>query len=361
MKLALPRAYLGTMTFAWSAQTSSIVDESVALEMLKRFIAFDERLGINTHLIDTARVYAGGNTEPMVGSIVQKVNQSSAGSVVVGTKAHPTVPPGLSERGIRQQLQESLDLMTLPSVGEYYLHQPDTENSLLESLQCAHDLVSEGKILQVGISNYHWSEAERAFELCQKYNLTPPSVYQGLYNPLNRVVEDQLLPVLRENDCSFVAYNPLAAGLLSGKHASPKDFAQGRFQNNENYIPRFYTDANFQAVDLIRQQCDKDGISMVEASYRWLLCHSGLSEKDGLLIGASSLDQLDQNLLAYEAALKKEGELSQELLHVFDRCWEITKPGAFPYWRDYSADMPNRECWILAPLTMRRKPNDALC
>eukprot|EP00980_Cylindrotheca_fusiformis_P005895 scaffold1242_cov123-Cylindrotheca_fusiformis.AAC.4 len=342
MKVGIPKAYLGTMTFAWSSQTSSVVDEPVALEMLKRFIAFNDRLGIDTHLIDTARVYAGGNTEPMVGYIVNRMNQRS-GTLVIGTKAHPSVQSGLSREGIRQQLQMSLDEMKLPSVGEYYLHQPDTENSLLESLQCAHDLVKEGKIKQIGMSNYHSSEVSRAFELCGKHNLTPPSVYQGLFNPLNRLVEKELLPILRDNNCSFVAYNPLAAGLLTGKHSSPKAFTQGRFKNNENYIPRFYNDANFEAIQLIRNQCEKDGISMVNATYRWLLRHSVLKESDGVLIGASSIDQLDENLRAYEAASSKNTELSKELLEVFDRCWEITKPTAFPYWRSYSSDMPNRE------------------
>mmetsp|Transcript_18708 Transcript_18708/g.24693 ORF Transcript_18708/g.24693 Transcript_18708/m.24693 type:complete len:357 (+) Transcript_18708:111-1181(+) len=342
MKLvALPRAYLGTMTFAWSSQTSSIVDEPVAIEMVKRFTQFNGELGVDNHLIDTARVYAGGKTEPMVGQVLKKVGLIS-GKFLVGTKAHPSVKPGLSVEGINEQLNTSLHEMQLSSVGEYYLHQPDTENSLLDSLICAHALVSEGKISEIGLSNYHASEVARAFELCQEHKLTPPTVYQGLYNPLNRLVEDQLIPILKQNGCSFVAYNPLAAGLLSGKHKSSSKFTPGRFKNNENYIPRFYTDANFKAVDLIRKQCEKDGISMVEATYRWLLCHSALDENDGLLVGASSLQQLDQNLQAYMAASQK-GDLSKELLIVFDECNQLTKPCAFPYWRSYSSDMPDRE------------------
>lgn len=342
MKLASPQIYLGTMTFAWSSQTSKIVDDSIALEMVNRFIASNQHMGSSSHLIDTARVYAGGKTEAMVGRAISGAKLGS-GKIVVGTKAHPSVAPGLSPQGMREQLETSLDEMKLPSVCEYYLHQPDTENSLLESLKCAHDLVQEGKIEKIGISNYHAKEVARAFELCQEHGLTAPTVYQGLYNPLNRLVEVELLPLLKENDCSFVAYNPLAAGLLSGKHKGSTEFVAGRFLNNQNYIPRFYTDANFQAVDLIRKQCEKEGLSMVEASYRWILRHSALGEKDGLLIGASSLEQLDQNLQACKGASEESGELSAELLGVFDECWKITAPGAFPYWRSYSSDMPNRE------------------
>ena len=120
--------------------------------------------------------------------------------------------------------------------------------------------------------------------------------------------------------------------------------AKGRFKKNQNYLPRFYTPANFEAIQLIQEQCEKDQISMVEATFRWLLCHSSLTaDFDGFLLGASSLQQLDQNLAACKAAAESPSPLSPELLAVFDKGWELTRDGAFPYWRSYSSDMPNRE------------------
>lgn len=233
----------------------------------------------------------------------------------------------------------------MPSVktfGEYYLHQPDTEHSLLESLQWASDLVKDGVVAAVGMSNYHASEMERVFRLCDENKLVRPTVYQGLYNPLNRAVEEELLPLLKKNKCSFVAYNPLAAGLLAGKHTNPKEVQKGRFKDNPNYLPRFYTDQNFEAVDLIRKACEDEGITMVEATYCWLLRHSVLEKTDGVLLGASSVEQLKQNLSGCLAAAK-EGTLSTKILEAFDQAWEITRDGAFPYWRSYSSDMPDRE------------------
>lgn len=342
MKLEVPKVYLGTMTFAWSGQTSSVVDEAVALKMLKRFIQFDKDQGIHLHRVDTARVYAGGDTEPLVGKILKGIDDPS--SVLLGTKAHPSVKNGLSPEGLKVQFETSLEELSVKKVEEYYLHQPDTENSLLESLKAAHSLVEEGKIHAIGMSNYHASEVARAFELCRENQLTPPTVYQGLYNPLNRLVEEDLLPILEKNGCSFVAYNPLAAGLLTGKHTSIEDVAAGRFKNNGNYLPRFYTAKNFEAAALIRDQCEKDGISMVEASYCWLLRHSKLAaNRDGLLLGASSLDQLDENLVACQNSRDAEGGLSNELCAAFDKAWDLTKDGAFPYWRSYSSDMPDRD------------------
>ena len=329
-----PRLYLGTMTFAWS-QTSSRVDDTIASEMLRLFAETT-----TAPRIDTARIYAGGKTEGCVGTALS-MNQGGA-VFSVGTKAHPSQPGGLSRSGIQTQFEKSKEVLqakanTPVAFGEYYLHQPDTEHSLLESLQTLHQYKVDGLIEEVGMSNYHASEMERAFGLCKEHALTPPTVYQGLYNPLNRMVEQDLLPVLRKNNCAFVAYNPLAAGLLTGKYTDEQgDVPKGRFRNNQNYLPRFYTRENFSAVSLLLQACEANGISLVEATFRWLLCHS---QADGVLLGASSIPQLQQNL----AACSEPKPLSEDLVKAFDEAWAMTSSaGVFPYWRSYSADMPNR-------------------
>lgn len=341
MKMPVPRLYLGTMTFGWS-QTSSYVDEKVALEMLRKFVDHNISHGNEIHYVDTARIYAGGKTEPIVGTVVKELGTPSKGFIAVGTKAHPSVNGGLSPDGIDGQLTASLKAMDVTGVGEYYLHQPDTEHDLLDSLKCAHDKKTAGQFCSLGMSNYHASEMDRAFQLCDQHGLTPPKVFQGIYNPLNRAVEKELLPLLKAKKCSFVAYNPLAAGLLAGKHTQGEQVQKGRFKNNQNYLPRFYTDPNFQAVDIIRQACQEEGISMVEATYRWMLRHSALGQQDAVLLGASSVAQLEENLAACSAAVEK-GPLSPSMLEAFDKAWALTEEGAFPYWRSYSADMPNRE------------------
>ena len=315
--------------------------------MLNAFVGYhDEGAPVR---VDTARIYAGGDSERMLGRILP----SDAPAIMLGTKAHPSQPDGLSPRGIRAQLQSSIDAMKVGSVGEFYLHQPDEEHSLLDSLKTLNELVEEGKISSIGMSNYHFSEVQRAFDLCKEHNLAKPTVYQGLYNPLNRCVEDELLPVLRENGCSFVAYNPLAAGLLTGKHLNEGEVKVGRFKNNQNYLPRFYTQANFEALGLIQAACDDAGISMTEATYRWLLRHSALqasddgSISDGILLGASSMQQLEENLRCCSKAKDVEnGSLPQPVLDAFEAAWKVITSdkasGPFPYWRAYSSDMPNK-------------------
>lgn len=345
MKVPMPRLYFGTMTFGWS-QTSSFVNDAIAQDMTKKFIDFGKTISSESHYIDTARIYAGGKTEPIVGSVLKDVSSyCDLKSIVLGTKAHPSQPNGLSKDGIMDQFTASIDAMGVNAVSEFYLHQPDTEHSLLESLQCIHELIVDGKVKSLGLSNYHVSEVSRAFQLCDEHNLTKPTVYQGLYNPLNRAVEQELLPLLKDNACSYVAYNPLAAGLLTGKHkrAAADDVMTGRFKDNPNYLPRFYTSENFDAVDLIQAACDEEGLSLLEATFKWLLRHSALTEQDGVLLGASSIEQLDQNLEACLAASNNDKPLSDKILKAFDDAWKITEDSAFPYWRSYSNDMPNRE------------------
>mmetsp|Transcript_1886 Transcript_1886/g.5928 ORF Transcript_1886/g.5928 Transcript_1886/m.5928 type:complete len:347 (+) Transcript_1886:97-1137(+) len=332
--MRLPRLYLGTMTFAWN-QASAPVDDRVALQFLERFASAGGR-----H-VDTARIYAAGETEPMLGRALRSCRSCVSADLLVGSKAAPSQPGGLTAAGMRKQLDASLAAIGVESLAEYYLHQPDTEAALLESLREAHTMVQEGRVCAVGMSNYHASEVARAFALCAEHGLTKPSVYQGLYNPLNRAVELELLPLLREHGCSFVAFNPLAAGLLSGAHKRGGDVPAGRFKNNPNYLPRFYTPPNFDALAAIEAACGEAGLPLLQATFCWLLRHSALAETDGLLIGASSLAHLEANLEACEMA--KAAELPPPVRAAFDAAWELTRGSAFCYWRSYSADMPGRE------------------
>ena len=337
----LPSLYLGSMTFGWT-QASSFVDAPVATAMLRRFAKWPGPV----IRIDTARIYSGGDTEPIVREAIAAAGVGIRASCRIGTKAHPSQPGGLSSDGIRRQLEASLEALGVDQVEEYYLHQPDPQVPLLESLRCASELVRERVVGSIGMSNYHAAEVARAFGLCEEHGLTKPTLYQGLYNPLNRLVEEELVPLLHAHGASFIAYNPLAAGLLTGRHAASGEVAPGRFLNNPNYLPRFYTAANFAALAAIGAACEAEGVTMVEATYRWLLHHSALTPDDGLLIGASSMAQLEENVSACEAARGAGRALPPSVLAAMDGAWSDARElreGAFPYWRSYSSDMPRRD------------------
>ena len=329
--LSASRVYLGTMNYGWS-QASAVCDAPVAAEMLRRFAA------AGGNRLDTARIYAGGQGEA---HIAEAIRLSGTEDWRLGSKAAPAGhDAGLAADGVHRQFDLTRDALGLDgALDEYYLHQPDPQSPLEESLKTMDVLVGMDVVREVGLSNFHVDEVRRAFDICDAHGLAPPTVYQGLYSPLNRMVEDELLPLLRERNCRFVAYNGLAAGLLTGKHLQGGTVLQGRFKDNPNYMPRFYNDANFAAVERICAACDIADISMVAATYSWLLNHSALGADDGVLLGESSLDQLDAGL----DACASPGELPSQVLAAFDGAWAGTRPGAFKYWRSYSSDMPGRE------------------
>ena len=126
-------------------------------------------------------------------STQNNINNQPLSDFVVGTKAHPSQPGGLSPIGIKSQFEASqLAMSNIPHFGEYYLHQPDPDHGLVDSLMCLQNYHEQGLISTIGMSNYHASEMERAFEICAQYNIASPSVYQGLYNPLNRLTYAKL-------------------------------------------------------------------------------------------------------------------------------------------------------------------------
>ena len=213
------RVYLGTMNFGW-AQASSVCDAPVAAEMLKRFAAYGgDRL-------DTARIYASGEGE---GHVREAIERSGLEGWRLGSKAAPSSDKGLSPNGIHGQFDSTRNALQMDgALDEYFLHQPDPLNSLVDTLQTVDVLVGMDVVREVGLSNFHVDEVRRAFDICDEYGLAYPSVYQGLYNPLNRLVEDELLPFLREKNVRFVAYNGLAAGLLTGKHRQGGAVLAGR-------------------------------------------------------------------------------------------------------------------------------------
>lgn len=162
-----------------------------------------------------------------------------------------------------------------------------------------------------------------------------PTVYQGMYNCISRNIETELIPACRRYGLDVVVYNPIAGGLLSGKLKSPDGVPdEGRFSDQAAsgalYRRRYFRESTFRAIRTIEKAAGEAGLSMVEVALRWVVHHSALNIKggnDGILIGASSLAQLESNLGDLE-----KGPLPEAVLAAVDEAWSITKPEAAPYW-----------------------------
>lgn len=207
------------MTFGWE-QASSLVTNEVAREMIKVFSMFGHSN------VDTAAIYTGGKCEGILANVLP-VDYPLSPPLLIGTKAHPSLSSGFDNAGLSDQFANSLSETKQSSFEEYFLHQPDSKQDVLPALKFVNDLIHKGQVKHLGLSNYAAVECERIFALCEEHQLHKPTRYQGLYNPLNRMVEEELLPLLKANGCSFVAYNPLAAGLLTGRHHRGGEVTEG--------------------------------------------------------------------------------------------------------------------------------------
>jgi aflatoxin B1 aldehyde reductase len=217
--------------------------------------------------------------------------------------------------------------MKIDHVDIFYLHFPDPYTPVESALEACHELHEEGKLIELGLSNFPaWMVAD-VYHKCRQNGWVLPTVFEGVYNPLSRKAETELFAALREFGMRFYAYNPLAGGMLTGKYFSfDESPSNGRFALRDSYPKRYWKKSFFDAVDVIRKACK--GLSLIEASFRWLVHHSMLdAEKgDSIIIGASNLEQLRQNLAACN-----ECPLSEEVVTAFGKAWEISKPDSPEY------------------------------
>ena len=305
---------LGTMNFGPQ------LDLEASRAMTESFL----KTGFNE--LDTAYVYNGGDTEKYLGDILPKLD-----GYYLATKVHPRITGKLDRECILMEFNESLKRMNSDKVDLLYFHFPDGNTPIDEALETIAELYEQGKVKELGLSNYPAWQVVDIWHKCEKYGCPKPSVYQGMYNALCRNVEPELFPAIRALGMRFYAFNPLAGGMLTGKHQHFEDAPEpGRFARLKSYRDRYWKQRYFDAVDEIRKACEAEGIPMVEAAYRWLCNHSCMdaAKDDGVLLGASKIIQMEQNM---EAA--KKGELPQSILDAMDGAWEIAKPDSPAYFK----------------------------
>jgi len=298
------RLVFGTMNFGPQ------VNEKDSLEMLKFFI----RSG-NIE-IDAAYVYNNGDAEKIIGSVLSNL---STNNVSIATKVHPRITGKLDSEAVHKQFSQSLSRMGVDKIDLLYFHFPDAITPIEDALNAINSLYKNGKIKEFGLSNFPAWLVVDIWHLCNNNGWLCPTVYQGRYNALSRNVETELFPALRKFNMRFYAYNPLAGGFLTGKHLNieepPK---QGRFARLQSYRKRYWKKSYFDAVNSITTVCKEYNIEPVEVAYRWLSNHSLLdsSKNDAIIIGASSMQQLEQNMKTVE-----NGKLPQKIVDALDLAW----------------------------------------
>ena len=294
---------LGAMTFG------SQVDPAEA----ERMVACARDSGVR--MFDTSNNYNAGASEEILGRIVKPFRDeillsSKVGSTVDQSEAAVT---GLRRTAIVRAVEESLHRLGTDHLDVYYFHRPDGSTPIEESLEAAADLVAAGKVRQLGQSNFAAWQVTELHYLAQQRTWPKVRVSQVMYNLLARRVETEYLACSDHLGLLDIAYNPLAGGLLTGKHRRDADPRHGTRFSKDMYRQRYWNDAQFTAVERLRTVAGEAGLSLVELAFRWL---RDRPLTDAILVGASSVAQLQANLRALEGA-----PLDDDTLNACDEVW----------------------------------------
>lgn len=305
---------LGTMTFG----------ESVFYPEVERFVYTFLDLGYKE--LDTAYVYNEGACEKLLGNVLRRIDRKK---IKISTKVNPRISGKLDGEAAYKQLDESLIRLGVDYVDTFYLHFPDPFTPVDSVLEACADLHRQGKFKELGLSNFPAWMAADVWHRCNRNGWVKPTVYEGIYNPLTRKAEVELNAALNQFGMRFCAYNPMAGGLLTGRYGKfEEEPTDGRFTHRPNYQRRYWKKSYFDAVEVIKTAVVKHKITTVEATYRWLAYHSMLraDRGDAILIGASKLDHLKQNVEVLNA-----GPLPEAVVEAFNAAWDISKADSPEY------------------------------
>jgi 1-deoxyxylulose-5-phosphate synthase len=231
---------------------------------------------------------------------------------IVATKCFvPTGPApfdgGNSRKHILDAVEASLRRLQTDYIDLYQLHGYDLATPIDETLGALDDLVHQGKVRYIGCSNFLTYQLVRAVGRTETLRLARLDCVQPRYNLLFRQIEREMLPYCREEGIGVIPYNPIAGGLLSGKHSRVQPPPEStRFTlgtAGKMYQDRYWHDREFDTVEALRGLADEAGVSLVTLAVAWVLAHPAITAP---IIGASRPEQLGPSLAAAEYPLDDE-------------------------------------------------------
>lgn len=294
--------YLGNSGFKVSEITygnwithGSQVDDSVAIETVR--MALD--LGITT--FDTADVYANTAAESVLGKALHGLPRHE---LEIFTKVYwPTNnrgpnDAGLSRKHIMDSAHGSLQRLGIDYIDLYQAHRFDYETPLEETMTAFADLVRQGKVLYIGVSEWTAEQLREGAALAKELNIQLIS-NQPQYSMLHRVIEEKVIPTSEELGISQIVWSPMAQGVLSGKYIPGQQPPAGSRATDQksgaSFISRFMDDATLTAVQNLKPVAAELGLSMPQMAIAWVLQNPGVA---AALVGASRPEQLKDTVAA---------------------------------------------------------------
>jgi aryl-alcohol dehydrogenase-like predicted oxidoreductase len=317
--LKVSKLSLGAMTFGSGFTRKTQVDEALASQLVNR--ALDA--GVN--LIDTAETYGEGRSEAIVGRAVR----TRRDEVLLATKVGfgDRGPGALAYDKVVAACEASLRRLGVDHIDLYFLHRADRATPLEETLRALEDLVARGLVREIGASNFRAWEVAGAVARQRALGRPAFSAVQIYYSLVGRDAEHEILPQCRTDRLGVLVYSPLAAGLLSGWN----DTAGARGRRVVGALPAVAPDVRRDALAALDAVATARGVSIVQVALAWVLAQPGVTS---VIVGARSIEQLDDNLAAADLVLASDeiarlnAVAAPEPIYPasVDRQWEFQEP-----------------------------------
>jgi voltage-dependent potassium channel beta subunit len=268
---------------------------SVAEERARACIHKAYELGIN--FFDTANVYMRGTAEEIVGRALKCFERDS---YVLATKVYFPMGEGPNDRGLSrkhiiEQCHASLERLGVDYVDLYQCHRYDEDAPLEETLRALDDLVRQGKILYVGVSEWTAVQIADALRLAEEMNLERIVSNQPRYNMVQRQIEAEVIPLCEREGVGQVVFSPLAQGVLTGKYRAgeiPEQGTRAADPESNRFMQQVMNEEVLSAVGKLSSVASDAGLSMSQLALAWVLQHDNVSSA---IIGASRPEQVEDN------------------------------------------------------------------
>ena len=283
---------LGTMTFGRET------DKPASAAVFNRC----RDAGIN--FFDCADAYNKGVSEEMLGEFMAGCRNE----LIITTKVFGQMGPGMNDRGLSRKhimaaAEASLRRLKTDYIDLYFLHHPDPDTPLEESLKALDDLVRQGKVLYTGVSNFAAWQVVKAQGICRIEGWSRIKCIQPMYNLVKRQAEVELLPMARSERIGVICYNPIGGGLLSGKYIDDRSSGPGRFHEDKMYKSRYREPVMHETAKKFYEFAVDNGFHPVSLAVAWVAHHPAVTAP---IVGARSVEQLEGSLNAMAVSMTPE-------------------------------------------------------
>lgn len=321
---------LGTMTFGAAGENAqwgliASLDQKGVNEIVTRSIA----AGVN--FFDTADVYSFGQSERLLGQSLKDLGIKRS-DVIIATKVHGAMGNGPNDRGssrghIMDSVHGSLERLQTDHIDLYQLHGTDTVTPIEETLRALDDLVASGKVRYVGVSNWQAWRIAKALGIAERKGFARFETIQSYYSIAGRDLEREIVPLLNEEKLGLMVWSPMAGGLLSGKYG-PGAPGNGEGRRAAFNFPPVNEDRAWAAVAVMREIAKKHDVGVATVALGYVLAKPFVMS---VIIGASRMDQLEQNLAATGLTLDADDLARLDEVSALPSeypCWMLERQGA---------------------------------